>query len=305
MMENQSDSPSARARISLEGLSCGDAFGENFFFYTETPESLSQTRTLPAAPWYFTDDTLMACSVLSVLCQRGEVDQNLLAKSFADNFDPRRGYGAGMYSLLEQIRNGKPWSEAACSLFKGQGSFGNGSAMRVAPLGAFFADNLSKVAEQAELSSLVTHTHPEAIAGAVAVAVAAAVAWDYRSSNSAPRPDKFLHKVLGQVPKSKVRAGIVSACDLDPNTSVQEAAQVLGNGAEISAPDTIPFALWCAAQHLDNYEEALWLTVRGRGDIDTNCAIVGGITVMFTGAAGIPQLWRESREGPPDALTGL
>lgn len=136
MTENRREVARARALVSLAGLSCGDAFGEGFFFhFDDGPESGLETRTPPAAPWHFTDDTLMAYSVLSVLARRGEIDQNLLAHGFADNCDSRRGYGAGMHSLLNRIRGGEPWREAAGSLFYGQGSFGNGSAMRVAHCG--------------------------------------------------------------------------------------------------------------------------------------------------------------------------
>jgi ADP-ribosylglycohydrolase len=57
--------------------------------------------------------------------------------------------------------------------------------------------------------------------------------------------------------------------------------------------------MWCAAQHLDNYEEALWLTVSGLGDRDTTCAIVGGIVSLHTGVEGIPAAWRRAREPLP------
>jgi ADP-ribosylglycohydrolase len=69
---------------------------------------------------------------------------------------------------------------------------------------------------------------------------------------------------------------------------VQTAAALLGNGSLISAQDTVPFALWCAAGHLDDYEEALWTTVSGLGDRDTTCAIAGGIVACYTGVEGIP-----------------
>jgi hypothetical protein len=102
------------------------------------------------------------------------------------------------------------------------------------------------------------------------------------------------------VPDSKVRSKIARARELSPGTPVISAVRVLGNGSYISAQDTVPFALWCAAQHLDNYEEALWLTVRGLGDIDTNCAIVGGIVALSTGVEGIPTEWRHNREPLPN-----
>ena len=51
----------------------------------------------------------------------------------------------------------------------------------------------------------------------------------------------------------------------------------LGTGRKVSAQDTVPFALWCASQRLGNYEEAFWLTVSELCDVDTTCAMVGGI----------------------------
>ena len=73
----------------------------------------------------------------------------------------------------------------------------------------------------------------------------------------------------------------------------------LGNGSRVSAQDTVPFALWCAGEYLDNYEEALWLTVSGFGDMDTTCAIAGGIVALYTGVEGIPEVWRAAREPLP------
>jgi len=70
----------------------------------------------------------------------------------------------------------------------------------------------------------------------------------------------------------------------------------VGNGSRVSAPDTVPFCLWCAAKHFDNYEEALWTTVSGLGDCDTTCAIMGGIVVMAAGRDSIPARWIASRD---------
>src|SRR5437660_11298938 len=87
--------------------------------------------------------------------------------------------------------------------------------------------------------------------------------------------------------------------DLAPDLSVETAVASLGNGSAVTAPDTVPFALWCAARHLSSYEEALWITVSGLGDRDTTCAIVGGIVVMYAGIESIPKQWLESREPTP------
>jgi ADP-ribosylglycohydrolase len=283
----------SRARCSLEGLSVGDAFGECFFVSPTVAESLVANRAVPAPPWYYTDDTQMALSIIEVLRESGEIVQERLALSFADHYEPGRGYGAGMHNLLRRIRAGADWQAAAKAQFSGQGSWGNGSAMRVAPLGAYFADDLAEVVEQARRSSEVTHTHPEAVAGAIAVALAAACAWQVRA---AP-PDKaaFFDLIIPHVPASEVATKLRRARDLPDGTSVLHALAVLGDSITISSQDTVPFTLWCAAQHLDSYEEAIWLTLSGFGDRDTTCAIVGGIVALSVGTEGIPADWRSTR----------
>ena len=159
-----------RAYLSLEGLSVGDAFGGRFNYRTEAG------RHLPPSPWYYSDDTVMALSVAEVLDRHGRVDQGDLAGLFARRYqaDPYRGYGLSVRRVLEGIAGGEPWHASARSIYGGSGSMGNGGAMRVAPLGAYFADDLGEVVEQARASAEVTHAHPEGQAGAIATAVAAA-----------------------------------------------------------------------------------------------------------------------------------
>src|SRR5947208_10302138 len=185
----------ARAYQSLEGLHCGDAFGERFFVREELALSLIRKKAVPRAPWGFTDDTMMAISVVSTLEEHAEIDQDHLAKSFARNYDPSRGYGPAMHELLARIRQGGYWRHEAKMLFGGQGSFGNGSAMRVAPLGAYYADDLQAVVEHARHSAVITHTHSEGIAGAIAIAIAAALAGRLQGSD-VPTPKDFLDQVL-------------------------------------------------------------------------------------------------------------
>lgn len=295
------DERKTRALLSLAGLSVGDAFGECFLHLSRSSAArLIAHHSLPQPPWRYTDDTQMALSIVQILIQNGRIDQDLLARSFAERYDPSRGYGWAMHGLLRRIRDGEAWHALASQLFGGQGSYGNGAAMRVAPLGAYFADDLAQVVEQARRSAEVTHAHAEAVVGAVAVAVAAASAWRLRKLSKQPVPPSLLAEVLPLVPDSAVRAGLESASRLPPGTPVSTVVRLLGNGSRISAQDTVPFALWCAAQHLDDFEAALWLTVRGLGDIDTNCAIVGGIVAVSAGPESIPEAWLLAREPLPN-----
>ena len=267
---------------SLEGLATGDAFGDRFFdlhfgFDESRVAEVIAARTLPSAPWRFTDDTQMALSVITVLRAFGRIDQGILAADFAAHYEPARGYGPSMHEVLRRLRDGSDWAGVAGGSHGGQGSYGTGAAMRVAPLGAYFADDLDRVVEQARLSAEVTHTHPEGVAGAIAVAAAAALAWRFRLQGRRPSTAEYLEMIGQRLPPSEVRMRLRWAAALRPGTAVSHAGEMLGVGWMVSAQDTVPFALWCAATFLDDYEEAMWQTVSGLGDRDTNCAIVGGI----------------------------
>jgi ADP-ribosylglycohydrolase len=289
-----------RAIQSLQGLSCGDAFGERFFIPPELAESLISQRAVPSRPWRYTDDTAMAIAIMEILEEFREIQPERLAENFGKHFmaDPHRGYGPAMHSLLPELaQHPQYWKQLSPQLFKGVGSFGNGAAMRVAPVGAFFADDLDTLVKQAELSAVITHSHPEGIAGAIAVAVATALAW--RNKASPVSPLDFLEQVAERTPMSEVHLGIVKAATLLENSTADQAASALGNGAKVSAQDTVPFSLWAAALHLDDYEAALWTTVSGLGDRDTTCAIVGGIVAMSADSETIPFSWIQSREPIP------
>jgi ADP-ribosylglycohydrolase len=308
-----------RAHASLTGLAVGDALGSQFFV-PENRQALAERRP-PPAPWSWTDDAEMAYSVYLVLACHGAIDQDALAASFAEHHDFDRGYGPAVNRMLRLVREGGSWRQLAGELFDGQGSWGNGAAMRIAPLGAWYAGDLAEAARQAALSATVTHTHPEAVAGAIAVAVATSLASGLTDPVS---PVDFLNAVLRHVPDGLVHDGIRTAMDLaeavpcvGPGAErgrgadagegpagagaggAARAAAVLGNGRQVSAPDTVPFTLWVAAHHLDEYESAFWATASAGGDVDTTCAIVGGIVAAHVGVEGVPASWRQACEPPP------
>src|SRR5579863_6433865 len=95
-----------RTRQSLEGLSVGDAFGDQFFIPGETAR-IEHRQTLKP-PWLYTDDTEMALSIVRVLQEIGYVDQDLLAFYFGDRYhrNPNRGYGATAHGILRAIAQG-------------------------------------------------------------------------------------------------------------------------------------------------------------------------------------------------------
>ena len=283
-----------RLRISLDGLSVGDAFGQQYFYFPE----FILPRTLPPGPWQYTDDTEMALGVADVLQRQGTIDQHNLARTFADRYsgDAGRGYGATAHDVLRAISKGVSWSTAAGSAFGGEGSMGNGGAMRVAPVGAYFADDLQRAAEEARASAEVTHKHPEGQAGAIAVAVAAATAWELRHGTDLAAGRRLLETAFEWTPDGVTREGLGTALELPLDASVDRAVARLGNGSSVIASDTVPFSLWCAARHWNDFAEALWNTVSGLGDRDTTCAIAGGIVALSAGHDSIPSEWLRQRE---------
>lgn len=289
--------PFERALLSLEGLSLGDAFGQCFFQID--PEAERAVRALPDAPWYYTDDTEMSLSVVSSLARFERIEQDALAASFARHYSYDRAYGPSMHRVLDRIRHGEDWRNVARDTFGGQGSYGNGAAMRAAPIGAFFADDLAKTVEQARLSAEPTHAHPEGIAGAVAVAIAAALATRYRASAARPTLAAFIDEIARHLPDSEVRSGLLRAKGIVSIESQGFAVSILGNGIGMSAQDTVPYALWCAGSCLENFSDALWLAVEAGGDRDTLCAIVGGVVACYVGSEGLPTAWVRCREPLP------
>jgi ADP-ribosylglycohydrolase len=291
--------PQQRAWLSLEGLSIGDSFGELHTGEAPAIRLRVAERTYGSVPppWPWTDDTAMALSIVETLERHGRISQSNLASAFAKQYaaDPKRGYGAGAHRVLSAMCEGQQWSVAARSVFNGEGSAGNGAAMRAAPIGAYFSGDPMSAAREAKLSAQVTHAHKSAQHGAVAIAVAASMVFSGERD-----PQRLLTEIRQCVPHGELRICLDQLPKLMADGSDKfRVAKTVGNGSNVLAVDTVPFAIWCALRYLDNYEKALWACCDVGGDVDTLCAMVGGIVVGAVGFAAIPERWRDSREPLP------
>ncbi len=282
------------------GIAIGDAFGESFFGDENTVLAAIDHREIPATSWEFTDDTVMALAVYEELEADGHVDQDRLAGKFARNYalDNRRGYGGTAHKILREIHEGQDWNIVAARVFDGMGSMGNGSAMRVGPIGGYFSssDDFEQMVATARASATVTHSHQEAIAGAIAVAAATAFACSTNPFEADYSPEDFIRRVAAATPESDTKYRIAKAASFPKETHLETLKVVLGNGSKITAPDTVPFTIWSAAHGMQSFEEALWKSVSVLGDRDTICAIVGGIVIMACDPKSIPLSWVESVE---------
>jgi ADP-ribosylglycohydrolase len=284
---------------ALTGLSVGDALGAQFFVPGPDRFAILRGET-PPAPWPWTDDTEMSCVLVREALRGDGIDQDRLAHAFADQCDPYRGYGPGATRLLHRIRDGVPWPVAAREAFGGAGSCGNGAAMRVAPLGAWYAGDPAAAGRAALRQAEVTHQHVDGVAGAVAVAAAAAVAAG-AAGGDRPEPGASLAIAADLlVPCGTARALHRALALLD--ATPEQAAYELGTGSQSTSQDTVGFALWVADRYLTDYPAAVATCIAAGGDMDTTAAIAGGVVAGYGGAAAVPARWRAAREPLPGWL---
>ncbi len=286
------------AKRALDGIALGDCFGQTFFVKDEVAYQRIRERKILEEAWYFTDDTVMGIGIYRILEKYGEINQDKLAEIFARNYllDWHRGYGGTAHSILREIGEGADWREVALKVFNGMGSMGNGAAMRAAPIGAYFADDLDKVMYEARKSAEVTHSHIEGIVGALAIAAAAALIWNKKEGEYFKDGKDFLYDIAQMLPESDTKYKVLSAVSIKRESKIEFVVSVLGNGVKLTAQDTVPFCLWCVAYYYESLEEALWKAVSALGDRDTICAIVGGIVSLYENK--VPRKWLDYMEYP-------
>ena len=278
----------------MVGNALGDAIGELAFRglgEADLRAEIAQREVLT-----YTDDTAMAIGLAESIIQVGGLDEQHLGDTFRANFkrEPWRGYAAGpptVFRLME--RHGMSYSEAARSLFGGQGSFGNGAAMRIAPVGLFHYD-APDLYEKARASASVTHAHPIGVDGAavLAWAVAQAVKLDPQE----PFPfEPFCQGFVdfARTPEIRNKMMLVRtliAEDVPP----PDAARQLGRS--VAVHESLPFAVYAFLRHPQSFEACLFCAVLHGGDRDTLGAMTCAISGAYLGVEAIPQAWREKLE---------
>jgi ADP-ribosylglycohydrolase len=270
---------------ALLGTFVGDALGMPFEgappLAAPEPLDLQEARLGRGT---YTDDTEMMIGLLEVLVERGEPDEQALAERFLANHDRRRGYGGGTLTVFALWRRGEPVDRAAELAFEG-GSFGNGAAMRVAPIGVLHAEGGEALIEAAVRSARVTHAHPLGVAGAVAQAAAVAAAL---------RGDDPLTAAIAYAAAPGLRGRLkLARAGLDDSWGPDRVAFELGNGS--AAHESVPAAV-CAATRARSFEDACTFAVRIGGDADTIAAMAGAVAGARFGASTIPRRWLEPLE---------
>ncbi len=277
------------ARGALLGTFVGDALGMPY--EGSSPERVPDHVEMAEArlgQGTYTDDTEMMIALAESLLDRGSVEAEPLARAFLDAHRPERGYGGGTLAVFDLWRAGVSVEEAARRVFSG-GSYGNGAAMRVAPVGVLFAQEPERLRVEAERSATVTHAHPLGVDACVvqAAAIGAAVRGDeVLSAARSVAATEGLAEGLGQV------AGLLEGSPVSP----PEAAAALGSSS--AGPESVPLAVYAALAHR-SFPQAVAFAVRCGGDTDTVAAMAGAIAGGRDGAEAIPARWLDALEAGP------
>ena len=193
----------------------------------------------------YTDDTVLTMANALWLLEDEQHTHEKLVKIMHDMCwkYPGRGYG-GRFAQWIQDDNPQPYN-----------SYGNGSAMRVSPVG-YYAKTLEEALELAQISAEVTHNHPEGIKGAQATAAAIFLA----------RQGKTKREIRDYVEKTFGYDLSRTLDEIRPDYSFNELCQT-----------TVPESITCFLEGKD-YEDVIRLSVSLAGDADTIAAIAGSIS---------------------------
>lgn len=191
----------------------------------------------------FTDDTVLTIAIADCILHKKDFAKTLA--EYGKKY-PDRGYGAQFQNWIH-TQSLIPYN-----------SFGNGSAMRVSPVG-FAYNNLEKVIKIAKQSAEVSHDHPEGIKGAQAIATAVFLA----------RIGKSRQEIKNFVKNTYIYDLDFTLDSVRPTYIFQETCQ-----------NTVPHAIVAFLESSD-YESAIRLAVSLGGDSDTIACMTGGIAAAY------------------------
>ena len=283
---------------ALIGTAVGDALGmpvqgwtleDIKLEYSEIREMLD--GWLPAG--HYTDDTEMMIGIAESLIENKGFNGDHLAKTFIKNFNAYRGYGFGPPRVLQWISQGEAWDKASTKLF-GSGSYGNGAAMRIAPIGIFYHDNPEELCSIAYKSSQITHAHELGKEGAALQAYSIALA--VSTAPTQLKTQSFLKKLSAFMKKDIVYTQKVKTIGklLPEKLDKIKVVEELGNGIE--AFNSVPTAIYSFLSHHDSFEAAVVYAISLGGDTDTIGAMTGAISGAYHGIDSIPERWKKKLE---------
>ncbi|XP_054003811.1 ADP-ribosylhydrolase ARH3-like isoform X2 [Hylaeus anthracinus] len=256
----------------------------------------------------------MTRSVAKSLIETKDLDVVDLAKKFVKSYylEPNRGYGPGVVTVFQKLRGNK-FSDIlspAKEQFNGQGSWGNGGAMRVTPVALFCYQNYDKLLDMVRKTTQLTHTHKVGIDGAILQAVAVQQSLLLNPSeelNVTNFIDNLIHKMeqiekdedglgLSEPQPYKAQLDIIKTLISESNEGPHEEKVVQKLGNSVTALYSVPTAIFCflrAQKPITGIEtenplrRAVQYAISLGGDTDTIGSMTGAIAGAFYGENNI------------------
>ncbi len=273
---------------ALLGTALGDALGAPFEGRRRGVPTRRILRLVGEdGPLRCTDDTHMAIALAeSLLACDGRVDSQHLGDAFAAAYhdQPWRGYARGPGKVFAFAAEGHTYEQAARTLDDG-GSFGNGGAMRCAPVAIVSHGDLPRAAGLAAAQARVTHAHPLGVDGAVLLTCAIVLA--ARAERHAEVADLHLastieHLVTADL-RQRLEAILVEGDDPD---QLMGLARQFGSG--VSAVESVPAALAVFLANRHDPIDAMVAAISLGRDTDTVTAMAGALAGAHHGAQQLP-----------------
>jgi len=287
-------------RGAILGCFLGDAFGAGFEGMSPDRAAFHLNVLSKKSPRQYTDDTDMTLALAESIGESGKIDPEGIAKHFSLSCDLTRGYAIGTIKAVLALRAGMDWRQVSRIVFK-EGSFGNGAAMRVSPVGLFYHHDLNGLQKAAVEQAKITHAHPLGQWGAVmqASAVALAVLQEPKEPFNKEQMLINLREVLWGGPIEYMRAlnKIEEMVNKGKRPEAREVAQSLGNGVE--SHFSVPSAFCIAVTYGSDFSDAIRAAISLGGDTDTIAGMVGAIVGAHVGENGLPMEWLEQLEDGP------
>ena len=237
----------------------------------------------------------MTIGVAESLVEYGGLNGAHMAQRFVENYEmePWRGYGPGPPHIFRLIKKGYLWNEVASNIYPG-GSFGNGAAMRVAPLGLLFWNRQSELRDAVYESSRITHAHELGMEGAALQAMAVSLALTLDPANRLDIP-AFIKVLLEFTTKDAYRQKIAKfPVLLEYSRDRSKIVQELGHGIE--AFNSVPTAIFSFLVHPEDFASTIIYAVSLGGDTDTKASMAGAISGAHLGIDALPVEWLDHLE---------
>lgn len=230
---------------------------------------------------HYTDDTQLTLCVARSIDEVGNFQSDRLQRELVEWLDYRIGAGRATVESAHRLRKGVPWGQAGDT-----GSAGNGSAIRVSPIGLIYHRDREKLLAAAADSSVGTHAHPLTIAAARIVALGVALALDDRPSLFSGQA--FLQRLQPATDSSTWQKRLEELVPL-LELPVEAALKQIGTGGFVL--ESVAAALYLFAREGLNLEKAIVTAVNAGGDTDSVASILGNLCGALHGHQAVPERW--------------